>query len=162
MAGGLGMAPLRPVIETLLNGHPLPKSISVLYGSRTPDSVLFARDIKCWNNRDDIKVYLTVDHADQTWLGHVGVVTSLLQLLKITPSNSIALVCGPEIMMNFSIKALLAMGISENNLYLSMERNMKCAIKQCGHCQWGEYFVCKDGPVFNYTQVKSHWKVHAL
>lgn len=162
MAGGLGLAPLKPVIETLSNGNPHPESIHVLYGSRTPESILFARDLEYWNNTGGIKMHLTVDHASQNWAGHVGVVTKLLELLDIPPNNSIAMVCGPEIMMHFSVKALLAMGINVGNIYLSLERNMKCAIKQCGHCQWGEYFVCKDGPVFCYSQIQPHWGVRAL
>jgi len=162
MAGGLGMAPLRPVVETLLSGFPRPESIHVLYGSRAPENILFAQDLNDWNNSDSIKVYLTVDYASQNWFGHVGVVTNLLELINIKLDNSIAMVCGPEIMMHFSVKALLTMGINENDIYLSMERNMKCAIKQCGHCQWGEYFVCKDGPVFCYSQIQSRWGVRAL
>ena len=162
MAGGLGMAPLKPVVEMLLNGCPNPESIHVLYGSRTPESILFAQDLKRWNNKNDSEVYSTVDHASSDWSGHVGVVTSLLELIDIKPDNTIAMVCGPEIMMHFSVKSLLAVGINKNDIYLSMERNMKCAIKQCGHCQWGEYFVCKDGPVFNYAQIQSRWGVRAL
>ncbi len=153
IAGGLGLAPLRPALYQLLAERQRYGAIALLYGTRDPDDILFHRELESWRRRLDIDIEVTVDHALTGWHGHVGVVTTLIPHARFDPANSIALVCGPEIMMRFAIRALEKAGLANRDIYLSMERNMKCAIGQCGHCQFGPTFVCRDGPVFRYDQV---------
>ena len=154
VAGGLGLAPLRPAIYRALAERRRYGAVSILYGARGPDDFLFRREVEQWRGRFDAQVEATVDHATGDWRGHVGVVTNLIARAEIDPTQTIAMVCGPEIMMRFVAKALVARGMSEDAIYLSMERNMKCAIGQCGHCQFGPHFVCKDGPVFTYERLR--------
>jgi NAD(P)H-flavin reductase len=153
IAGGLGLAPLRPALYRLLGDRERYERVSLLYGARSPDTILFRREIENWRGRLDFDVRVTVDHAPSTWRGRVGVVTTLLPLADFDPSNTVAMVCGPEIMMRFAISALSAAGLGNDAIYLSMERNMKCAVGFCGHCQFGPSFICRDGPVFRYDQV---------
>jgi NAD(P)H-flavin reductase len=154
VAGGLGLAPLRPALYALLAERARYGRIALLYGSRGPAEILFRRELEAWRRRLDIDVAVTVDHAAGDWHGNVGVVTTLIPRAAFDPPNAIALVCGPEIMMRFAIAALGDAGIAEDAIYLSMERNMKCAIGFCGHCQLGPVFVCRDGPVFRYDRVR--------
>ncbi len=153
VAGGLGLAPLRPLIYHILTHRGRYGSVELLYGAKTPKDILYKREIAKWRARFDIDLYITVDKADNNWFGSVGVVTSLLRKVHADPSHAYAFVCGPEIMMRFVAKGLLDMGFRASNIFISMERNMKCAIGLCGHCQFGPEFVCKDGPVFNYDRV---------
>ena len=152
MAGGLGIAPLRPAIYHLLANKDDYRAITLLYGTRTPDTLLFADELQRWAKQMDTA--LTVDSAGQGWRGHVGVVTDLLNGREINPENTIAFICGPEIMMRFCAHALLDKGLRNTQIAVSMERNMKCAIGQCGRCQYGPFFVCKDGPVFSFDKVE--------
>ena len=154
VAGGLGLAPLRPALHRLLAERERFGNLVLLYGARSPDNVLFRREIENWRRRLDVEIELTVDHALTDWNGHVGVVTTLIRRAKFDPGQSIALVCGPEVMMRFAIAALRDVGISAKGIYLSMERNMKCAVGFCGHCQFGPVFVCRDGPIFRYDRVR--------
>ncbi|CUS92100.1 Iron-sulfur cluster binding domain of dihydroorotate dehydrogenase B [Candidatus Kryptonium thompsonii] len=126
----------------------------LLYGARTPDDILYKNEIEKWRSRFDFEVYVTVDRGISGWKGNVGVVTTLIPRAPFEPENTVALVCGPEIMMRFTALELIKRGVKENNIFLSMERNMKCGIGLCGHCQFGPVFICKDGPVFSYNQVK--------
>jgi NAD(P)H-flavin reductase len=153
VAGGLGLAPLRPLIYHLLSYRSRYGSVELLYGAKTPKDILYSKEIARWRARFDVDVYLTVDKADSNWFGNVGVVTSLLRKVHADPSHTYVFICGPEIMMRFVAKGLLDMGFRSSNIFISMERNMKCAIGLCGHCQFGPEFVCKDGPVFNYDRV---------
>ncbi len=153
IAGGLGLAPLRPALYQLLAERQRYGAIGLLYGTRGPDDILFHRQLESWRRRLDIDIEVTVDHALASWHGHVGVVTTLIPHASFDPMNTIALVCGPEIMMRFAIQALRKAGLADEAIYLSMERNMKCAVGQCGHCQFGPTFVCRDGPVFRYDRV---------
>lgn len=155
LAGGLGLAPLRPALYRLLAERKRYGGITLLYGARGPDDILFRRELESWRRRLDIDIEVTVDHALSNWRGHVGVVTNLIAHAAFDPTNSIALVCGPEIMMRFAIEALRKAGLADETIYLSMERNMKCAIGQCGHCQFGPTLVCRDGPVFRYDRVRA-------
>lgn len=154
VAGGIGLAPLRPAIYSVLERREEYGSVCVLYGSRTPDDLIFRQEVARWRSRFDLHVYVTVDHAIGDWRGNVGVVTPLIGRASFDASKATAMVCGPEIMMRFAIRELIARGVAENRIFLSMERNMKCAVGFCGHCQYGPEFVCKDGPVFNYERVK--------
>ena len=155
VAGGLGLAPLRPALYRLLAERSRYGKIILLYGTRSPGDILFRRELESWRRRLDIDIKVTVDHADSDWHGHVGIVTTLVTRAVYDPLHAIALVCGPEVMMRFAIAALCDTGIGDDSIYLSMERNMKCAIGFCGHCQLGTVFVCRDGPVFRYDRVQT-------
>lgn len=155
VAGGLGLAPLRPAIAALRARRERFRRISILIGCRTPEDLFFLQDIEDWRGRPDIDLDVTVDHGDAGWLGHVGVVPTLISRAAFDPENCVAFVCGPEIMMRFSAQALLGEGVGPARIYLSMERNMKCALGHCGRCQFGPTFVCKDGPVLPLERISS-------
>jgi NAD(P)H-flavin reductase len=155
VAGGLGLAPLRPALYHLLAARDRYGKIALLYGTRSPGDILFRRELEAWRHRLDIEIEVTVDHAIGDWHGQVGVVTKLIPRTAFDPVQAIALVCGPEVMMRFTIAALRDARIADEAIYLSMERNMKCAVGFCGHCQFGPVFVCRDGPVFRYDRVRS-------
>jgi NAD(P)H-flavin reductase len=154
VAGGIGLAPLRPSIYQLLSRRDRYGKIVLLYGTRTPADILFRKELEAWRARLDVEVYVTVDRAAERWHGNVGVVTKLIPKAAFDPSRAIAMVCGPEIMMRFTALALEKRGVGTDHIYLSMERNMKCGIGLCGHCQFGPTFICKDGPVFRYDAIK--------
>jgi NAD(P)H-flavin reductase len=162
VSGGLGLAPLRPMIYELISNRSQYESITLLHGSRSPDQILFDEEISEWR-RQGIEIQLTVDRADAHWGEAVGVVTSLLERLPINdPSNTEVLICGPEIMMYFCALSAAERGISEQSIWLSMERHMQCAAGLCGHCQWGETFVCRDGPVFRYDSIQHLFRCRDL
>ena len=154
VAGGLGLAPLRPSIYHLLANRERFGKVVLLYGTRGPDEILYRRQLERWRKRLDIQLEVTVDHAGADWRGHVGVVTRLIPRLAIDTRHATALVCGPEIMMRFAASALCDLGLPEIAVWLSLERNMKCAVGLCGHCQFAGLFACKDGPVVRYDQVR--------
>jgi NAD(P)H-flavin reductase len=154
VAGGLGLAPLRPVLYRLFAERERYGSVTLLYGTRSPDDILFHRELESWRRRLDVDIEVTVDHAGPDWRGHVGVVTTLIPRASFDPAHSIAFVCGPEIMMRFTIAALRDARVVDEAIHLSMERNMKCAVGFCGHCQFGPTFVCRDGPVMRYDRVR--------
>ena len=154
IAGGLGLVPLRPAMYALLARRKSYGNIALLYGTRTPEEVLYHKDLIRWGKRPDVQLEITVDAAGPDWRGHVGLVTKFISSLRFHPQRSVALVCGPEIMMRFSLWELLKRGLAPEDIFLSMERNMKCGVGLCGHCQFGPFFVCKDGPVFAYQKMK--------
>lgn len=162
IAGGLGMAPVRPVLYRLIAERQRYGSVALLYGARGPDEILFRDELSEWRRRLDMEVEVTVDHASDSWRGRVGVVTKLIKHADFDPFNTIAIVCGPEIMMRFAANALVDAEVPEERIYLSMERNMKCAIGLCGHCQLGPVFICKDGPVFTHQQLRGLMAVKEL
>jgi NAD(P)H-flavin reductase len=153
IAGGLGFAPLRPALYYLAAHARNYRRITLLYGTRTPNDLLFQGDMEIWREQG-IHVEATVDHADMSWRGHVGVVTALIGKNLFHPDKTLVLACGPEIMLKFAMHELMRAQADPANVYLSMERNMQCAVGFCGHCQLGPYFLCKDGPVFSYAQLK--------
>ena len=153
VAGGLGLAPLRPAIYHVLARREQYGRVVVLYGTRSPPDILFRNEVERWRRRLDVEVLVTVDRADADWRGDVGVVPRLIARAGFDPHNAVGMVCGPEVMMRFTANALQATGVSADHIYLSMERNMKCAIGLCGHCQFGPDFVCKDGPVMRYDRI---------
>jgi len=159
IAGGIGLAPLRPMIYHIFNNRKKFGRINILYGARTPNDLLYSTELEAWSKKQNVNVEITVDRADSSWKGHVGVVTTIIDYAQLKPLNTIAMVCGPELMMNFCIDELLTLGFTESSVYLSMERNMKCALGFCGHCQFGHNFICKDGPVFNYGYIKNIFDV---
>ncbi len=162
VAGGLGLAPLRPVLYTLLARRRSYGRIALLYGARKPEDLLFKRELERWRGRFDLDVEITVDIATGDWLGNVGVVTKLIPGVPFDPLSSVAMVCGPEVMMRFTVKELLRHGLAEERIFLSMERNMKCGLGLCGHCQFGPLFVCRDGPVFQYSRIKELFRVREI
>jgi NAD(P)H-flavin reductase len=153
VSGGLGLAPLRPVLHRLLAERARYGQIVLLHGARSPAEILYRREIAAWRHRLDIDIAITLDHAGADWRGHVGVVTHLIPQAAFDPHHATALVCGPEVMMRFAIAALGAAGLATSAIFLSLERNMQCAVGLCGHCQFGPFFVCRDGPVFRYDKV---------
>jgi NAD(P)H-flavin reductase len=153
VAGGLGLAPLRPALYQLQAERSRYGQIVLLYGARSPEEILFRRELETWRRRLEMDIEVTVDHAVGDWHGHVGVVTALIPRAAFDPLHATAFVCGPEIMMRFAIAALRKANLPEEAIYLSMERNMKCAVGFCGHCQFGPVFICRDGPVFRYDRL---------
>lgn len=153
VTGGIGLAPLRPAIYHVLNYRERYGKVAILYGARTPDDMLYPEELQRLRGRLDLEVDVTVDRGGRDWFGNVGVVTTLIPRAPVDPANAIALVCGPEVMMRFTVMALQKCGLRDDQIHISMERNMKCAIGFCGHCQFGPKFVCKDGPVFRFDEV---------
>ena len=153
IAGGIGLAPLRPVIYQVLAERRKYGKVFLLYGARTPEDMLYRAELEKWRARFDMEVLVTVDRASQDWHGNVGVVTTLLKKLALDPDNTIAMICGPEIMMRFVAMDLIKKEFGLDRIYVSMERNMKCGIGLCGHCQYGPTFICKDGPIYAYDRV---------
>ncbi len=164
VAGGTGLASLRSALYYLLAHREQYGRVAVLYGARTPGDLLYGRDLARWRGRFDMQIEATVDAAgpQAAWRGHVGVVTTLIPRAEFDPVETTALVCGPEVMMRFTIAELQKRGLPPQRISLSMERNMKCAIGFCGHCQFGPTFVCKDGPVFRYDQIAPFLRVREL
>jgi NAD(P)H-flavin reductase len=161
-AGGIGLAPVRPMLLSLLAGRGRFGAVSLIYGSRTPEDLLYVDELHSWRSRFDLEIEVTVDRADSGWLGDVGVVTSLLPRIPFQPENTVAVVCGPEIMMRVTADEMIMRGVSPESIYLSMERNMKCAVGFCGHCQFGPEFICRDGPVFVYERIRERMRVPSL
>jgi NAD(P)H-flavin reductase len=153
VAGGLGLAPLRPAIYEILANRGRYGRVVILFGSRSPADMVYRPELEQWRRRLDLDLDVTVDHADADWHGNVGVVPALIPRAPFDPHETVALVCGPEVMMRFTIGALRDAGVPADRIFLSMERNMKCAIGLCGHCQFGPTFVCKDGPVMRYDRI---------
>ena len=152
VAGGIGLAPLRPALYHVLLHRGQYGRVVLLYGARTPKDILFARELREWRSRFDLEVEVTVDRAAAEWQGAVGVVTRLIGRSPFDPASAMAFICGPEVMIRFTSMALQDRGVTDSNIFISMERNMKCAVGLCGHCQFGPAFVCKDGPVFRYDR----------
>ena len=152
MAGGLGLAPLRPLILRLIAECHRFGTITLLYGTRNPALILFATDLLGWGQK--IATHVTVDQADPTWAGEVGVVPQLIERARFDAANTTAFICGPEVMMRFSAMALCEAGVAGERIFLSMERHMKCGIGHCGRCQFGPFLLCRDGPVFSYADTR--------
>jgi NAD(P)H-flavin reductase len=153
VAGGIGLAPLRPALYALLSERGRFGRIVLLVGARTPGDLLFVNELAAWRGRFDVDVEVIFDRAAPDWHGLVGVVTSLIPRAPFEPRKAAAFVCGPEIMMNFALLELERRGVPAARLWVSLERNMKCGIGLCGHCQMGPLFICRDGPVFPWERV---------
>lgn len=154
VGGGCGFAPLRSLMYELFDKSSQFRKLFFRGGCKTPKELLYRNEIKGWAKRDDLNLALTVDKGDEDWEGNVGVVTTILDNVEMDYKEGIAVVCGPPIAMKFSTKKLLEMGFRDENIYLSMEKNMSCGIGKCGHCRIGTFYACKDGPVFTYAQIK--------
>ena len=162
VGGGVGLAPLRALLFALFEDMESYKKIIIRYGARTPADLVY-RDalLKAWGKGDALDLMVTVDKRDETWSGHEGVVTTILEEETLSPDvkGGVAVVCGPPIMMKFTTLKLLDRGYAPENLYLSMEKNMSCGVGKCGHCRLGPYYACKDGPVFTYDKIQSLPKI---
>lgn len=154
VAGGIGLAPLRPALYWILRNRDDYGKVVLLYGTRSPEDILYSKELAKWRSQFDLEVYITVDRATTEWRGNVGVVTKLIGRAPFDPSDTVAMVCGPEIMMRFAVEELARRGVSTSDIYVSMERNMKCGIGLCGHCQLRGEFVCKDGPVYRFDVIE--------
>ncbi len=151
LGGGIGIAPLRPVVRDVLADRDRFGRVAVLLGARTPADLLYPAEIDTWQSRPDAHVAVTVDAAPRGWEGHVGLVTALLDRLPIRLDQTTAFLCGPEVMIRVVARDLVAAGADPARIFVSLERNMHCAVRQCGHCQLGPLFICADGPVVTWT-----------
>ncbi|MCB1229145.1 MAG: FAD/NAD(P)-binding protein [Verrucomicrobiae bacterium] len=156
VSGGIGLAPLRPAILHALAHREDYGRIVILAGARSAPDVIYHEQLHSWMEESGVEVKLTVDQAGSGWHHHVGVVTTLIPRARFDSSNAIAMVCGPEIMMRFTAMELARAGLSDDQIFVTLERNMKCAVGICGHCQFGPGFICRDGPVFRFDRIR-HW-----
>ena len=154
VAGGIGLAPLKSLIDYTLDRRQDFKRVIIVYGTKNPSEILFHDEIVKWQKRSDVEFYMTVDHADDSWKGNVGVITTLLPSLDLDEEQTIAAVVGPPVMYKFVAMALKGKRIPDENIYMSLERRMKCGVGKCGHCQINSSYVCQDGPVYNYPRIK--------
>ena len=157
--GGVGMAPLRSFLLTLLEQRDKFKRIILCYGSKSPQDIVYKDQFADWMKNPALEIYRSVDKADSSWNETKGVVTVLLDKVKVNLKNSVAVVCGPPIMMKFATMKLINLGHKDENIYLSMEKNMSCGLGKCGHCGIGKYYVCQDGHVFTYDQIKNNQEI---
>ena len=162
VAGGIGLAPLRPVIYEVLKHRANYRRFAVTYGARTPKDLLFRRELMHWAERRDMSFDVTVDRGDLEWSGTTGVVTRLLSRLYCRPERSVAMLCGPEVMLRSASRELIQLGYHADSIHVSAERNMHCGVGSCGRCQLGPHFICKDGPVFRYDAVNDILGVREL
>jgi NAD(P)H-flavin reductase len=153
VAGGIGLAPLRPVIHELLRNRRQFRRVTVLVGARNPEEIIFRGEVASWQATDRIAVRTTVDTATPAWKGEVGVVPALIDRVAIDPEFTTVMICGPEVMLRFTAAEVLRRGIAAEQVRVSMERNMQCGIGRCGHCQLGPVLVCTHGPVFPWSKV---------
>lgn len=153
VAGGLGIAPLRSLINYVIDNRRDFGKVSILLGCRTPDSMLFGSEAHEWDRRTDISFACTVDKSAPEWKGNVGLITSLIPGVTLDPANTYSVVCGPPVMYKYVVDELIKKGIPGNHIYLSLERHMKCGIGRCGHCQIHDKYCCIDGPIFSYDEV---------
>lgn len=157
VAGGIGLAPLRSALYHLLAHRDHYGKIVLLYGTRSPEDILYRAELEKWRSQLDLDVHVTVDRATGHWRGNVGVVTTLISRAPFDPQRTTAMICGPEVMMRFAVMHLAERGVRSEQTFLSMERNMQCAVGLCGHCQCGPKLVCKDGPVFRHSDIEPYF-----
>jgi NAD(P)H-flavin reductase len=162
LAGGIGLAPLKPVIHHVLRHRSRYGRLVVLYGARRPAELILERELERWTASPDVDVAVTVDVGEDEWRGHVGLVTKLVPAARFDPLHTTAFVCGPEVMMRFSAQSLEKAGVPAEKIRVSLERNMKCGVGHCGHCQYGPLFCCKDGPVVPYPTARPLFEVRGL
>ncbi len=154
IAGGIGLAPLKSLIEYTLDKRHDFNRLIILYGAKNPSEILYPQEINEWTYRDDVEMHITVDRPDAQWKGNVGVITTLIPPLELDLENTIATVVGPPVMYKFVLMALKAKRLPDANIYMSLERRMKCGVGKCGHCQINDSYVCQEGPVYPYTRIK--------
>ena len=154
VGGGIGLAPLRPLLFYMLEDRSKYNKLTLLYGARTPDDICFKYDIENWEKSKDIEVFLTIDNACYGWDKEVGLCPDVLEKLAPSPDNTIAITCGPPVMIKYTLKVLEKLKFADSTIYTTLERRMKCGIGKCGRCNLGEKFVCVDGPVFSLKELK--------
>lgn len=162
VTGGLGCAPVVGAIQYLFRRRASYGRITVLHGVKKPEDLIFQERFEAWRREPDTRVLLSADQPDRTWHDHTGVVTELFEEVEIDPRRTIVFMCGPEVMMRYAVAILGRRGVPQDRIYISFERNMKCAVGLCGHCQFGPEFVCKDGPIFPYSRVARFFGVRGL
>jgi NAD(P)H-flavin reductase len=162
VAGGIGLPPLRPALYECLRRRSEFGDVVLLYGARTPGDLVYPREVESWRGRFDVEVDVTVDRGEGGWQGNVGVVPKLIASARFDPDAAVAMMCGPEIMMRFAAEALLRRGMPEERIWISMERNMKCGLGFCGHCQLGSTLICRDGPVYRWDEIAPLMAVREL
>jgi NAD(P)H-flavin reductase len=153
VAAGIGLVPLRPALYQLLRHREAYGRVALVYGTRTPADLLYRQELDRWRRTPELQVRVTLSRAGPGWVGDVGHVTALLPKVRFDPVDTVALICGPEVMIRASARALEDMGVAAERIFVSLERNMKCALGHCGHCQLGPAFICKDGPVLRYDRI---------
>jgi NAD(P)H-flavin reductase len=154
VGGGIGLPPLRSLINYVLDHRADYGRVSVFYGARTPADRVYKAELAGWSQSADLALVETVDRADETWTGHVGVVTTLLKGAKVDAGSTIAFTCGPPVMLKFVMAELLGLGLPPTNIVTTLERYMKCGVGKCGHCCVGHHYICVDGPVYNFDQIQ--------
>jgi NAD(P)H-flavin reductase len=162
VAGGIGLAPLRPALLEALAGRERLEGLVLLCGGRTPAQLLFRSQLEDWEADPRLEVGVTVDSAEVGWLGNVGVVTTLIGRAPFDPARAVAFIVGPEVMMRYAVEALLARGMDASDVYISIERNMKCAIAHCGRCQFGPTFACREGPVMSFAEIEHFFRIREV
>ena len=154
VGGGCGFAPLRSLMYSLFERATEFNKLCFRGGCKSVEDLVYRQELERWSERQDLDIKLTLDVGDVSWKGHVGLVTTILDDIDMDCRKGIAILCGPPVMMKFVTSKLLEMGFQDQNIYISMERNMSCGIGKCGHCRLGLYYVCKEGPVFSYEKIK--------
>ncbi len=162
VAGGVGLAPVRPLLLELLRHRARFGRLEVIYGARTPDDLLYAPELAAWRGRTDARFQVTVDAAGRDWYGDVGLVTQRLPDARFDPASAVAFLCGPEIMMRLTAETLEGRGLPREGIWVSLERTMQCGVGLCGHCQFGPYLLCRDGPVLPYRDVARLLRIRGL
>jgi NAD(P)H-flavin reductase len=155
IGGGIGLPPLRSLIHNMLDERDKFGDITILYGARTPTDLVYKQELKEWERRSDLKFLVTVDRSEPGWDGNVGMVPTLFSKAGVKPADTAAFICGPPVMIRFVIQDLVSMGFAEENIISTLERHMKCGVGKCNHCCIGHKYVCRDGPVFSYNQMKA-------
>jgi NAD(P)H-flavin reductase len=155
VAGGIGIVALRAALYRLFADRSRYGKIVLLYGARKPEDLLHYPDLRQWKEEQDLELYCSVDRATAAWQGHVGVMTTLLPRAPVNPANAIAFICGPEVVTRFALRELLYRGLAGDRLYVYFQRNMQCGHGLCGHCQFGPFFICRDGPVLRYDHIQN-------
>ena len=154
VAGGIGLAPLRSLINYVFDNRPDYGDVKILYGSKNSGELVFTEELDRWSGMSETEVLVTVDRGDEHWQGNVGLVTTLIPRIKLTPESYSAFVCGPPVMIPFVIKDLLELGFREDKIISTLENYMKCGVGKCGHCLLGGKYICMEGPVFKYSEMK--------
>jgi sulfhydrogenase subunit gamma (sulfur reductase) len=154
VGGGIGLAPLRSLIWNVIDNRDKYKKIDIVYGARTPADLCFKYDLEAWDKDKTVNMVTTVDRGDDKWKGKVGVVPKILEEVAPSAGESVAIVCGPPIMIRFTFPVLEKLGFKPEQMLTTLEKRMKCGIGKCGRCNIGNLYVCRDGPVFSYAQIK--------
>jgi NAD(P)H-flavin reductase len=154
VAGGIGLVPLRSLIKYSLEHRDAFGRIIILFGSRSPKERLFTDELAAWSKRSDVEFLETVDRSDEGWTGNVGVITTLFKKITIDPRKTAVMIVGPPVMYKYALLEVKEKEVPRQNIFLSLERRMKCGLGKCGHCQINNFYVCQDGPVFAYPQIE--------